>query len=159
MVGLASATIKAQLGPLLNGIVVNEIWLPSPKLDFPGVQAMLQKYQARAPGLATDPLGYTFPVFSYAAAQVLGDAVAGSGSLDPDKIAAYLHSHDFTTVAGAFKFGPDGEWDNERVLWTQFQGLTDNSVDQFREGNKEVVVWPPEYKVGTLVYPYSEARK
>ncbi len=159
MVGLASATIKMQLGPLLNGIVTNEIWLPSPKLDFPGVEALLQRYQARAPGLATDPLGYTFPVFSYAAAQVLGDAVAGSGSLDPDKIADYMHSHSFTTVAGTFKFGADGEWDTERVLWTQFQGLTDNSVDQFRGGNREVVLWPPEYEVGTLVYPFAAARK
>ena len=44
LVGLGSATIKAQLGPQLNGIVANELWLPSPKLDFPGVQALLQKY-------------------------------------------------------------------------------------------------------------------
>lgn len=159
MVGLGSATIKAQLGPQLNGLVTNELWLPSPKLDFPGVDALLKKYQARAPGLATDPLGYTFPVFSYAAAEVLGDAVVGSGSLDPDKIAAYMHSHAFTTVAGKFNFGPDGEWDNERVLWTQFQGLTDNAVDQFRDGNREVVVWPADYAAGTLVYPYEEARK
>ncbi len=159
MVGLGSATIKAQLGPQLNGLVTNELWLPSPKLDFPGVDALLKKYQARAPGLATDPLGYTFPVFSYAAAEVLGDAVVGSGSLDPDKIAAYMHSHAFTTVAGKFNFGPDGEWDNERVLWTQFQGLTDNAVDQFRDGNREVVVWPPDYQAGMLVYPYEEARK
>jgi branched-chain amino acid transport system substrate-binding protein len=159
MVGLSSATLKAQLGPLLNGIVTNELWLPSPKLDFPGAEALLQKYQARAPGLATDPLGYTFPIFSYAAGQVLGDAVEGSGSLDPEKLAAYLHSHSFTTVAGVFKFSPDGEWDQERVLWSQFQGLTDNSVEQFRNGSREVVIWPAEYQVGTLVYPYAAARK
>jgi len=159
LVGLGSATIKAQLGPLLNGVVTNELWLPSPKLAFPGVKELLQKYQARAPGLSTDPLGYTFPVFSYAAAQVLGDAVAGSNSLDAEKIAAYMHTHSFTTVAGVFKFGPDGEWDQERVLWTQFQGLTDNSVEQFREGNREVVVWPADYQAGTLVYPYGAAHK
>ncbi len=159
LVGLASATIKAQLGPLLNGVVTNELWLPSSKLDFPGVRELLQKYQARAPGLATDPLGYTFPIFSYAAAQVLGDAVEGTHSLDPGKIAAYLHSHSFTTVAGAFRFGPDGEWDQERVLWSQFQRVTDNSVDQFRNGNREVVVWPAEYQTGALVYPYGSARK
>ena len=35
MVGLPSATLKAQLGPLLNGIVTNELWLPSQKLNFP----------------------------------------------------------------------------------------------------------------------------
>jgi len=159
MVGLASATIKMQLGPLLNGIVTDELWLPLPKLDFPGVEAVLRRYQARAPGLATDPLGYTFPVFSYAAAQVLGEAVAGSGSLDAGKIAAYLHGHRFATVAGSVKFGPDGEWDSERVLWVQFQGLADNSVEQFRAGNKEVVVWPPDYQAGALVYPYAAARK
>ncbi len=159
MVGFSSATLKARLGPLLNGIVTNELWIPSPKLDFPGVDALLQKYQARAPKLATDPLGYTFPVFSYAAGQVLGEAVEGTRSLDPAKIAAYLHSHRFATVAGVFKFGPDGEWDRERLLWSQFQGLTDNSVDQFRNGNREVVIWPAEYQVGKLVYPYPAARK
>jgi branched-chain amino acid transport system substrate-binding protein len=158
LVGLASATIKAQLGPLLNGIVTNELWLPSPKLDFPGVEALLRRYQARAPALATDPLGYTFPVFSYAAAQVLGEAVEGTRSLDPDAIATYLHSHRFTTVAGTFKFGPDGEWDQERVLWSQFQGVTDTAVDQFRNGNHEVVVWPAEYQAGALIYPYAAAR-
>jgi branched-chain amino acid transport system substrate-binding protein len=159
MVGLPSATLKAQLGPLLNGIVTNELWLPSQKLNFPGVQALLKKYQARAPRLTTDPLGYTFPVFSYAAGQVLGEAVQATNGLDAEKLAAYLHSHEFTTVAGVFKFGPDGEWDQERVLWTQFQHLTDNSIEQFRDGNKEVVVWPAEYKVGDVAYPYDEVRK
>lgn len=159
MVGLPSATLKAQLGPLLNGIVTNELWLPSQKLNFPGVEALLKKYQARAPRLTTDALGYTFPVFSYAAGQVLGEAVQATNGLDAEKLAAYLHSHEFTTVAGVFKFGPDGEWDQERVLWTQFQHLTDNSIEQFRDGNKEVVVWPAEYKVGDVAYPYDEARK
>jgi branched-chain amino acid transport system substrate-binding protein len=159
MVGLGSAALKAQLGPLLNGIVTNELWLPVSKLDFPGVAELLKKYQARATSLGTDPLGYTFPVFAYAAAQALGEAVNGSGSLDPDKIAQWLHGNRIITVAGAFNFGPDGEWDQERVLWTQFQGLTDNSVEQFRGGNREVVIWPAEYQAGTLVYPYDEARK
>jgi hypothetical protein len=45
------------------------------------------------------------------------------------------------------------------VLWTQFQHLTDNSIEQFRDGNKEVVVWPAEYKVGDVAYPYDEVRK
>jgi branched-chain amino acid transport system substrate-binding protein len=67
-----------------------------------------------------------------AAAQVLGDAVQATQSLDADELAAYLHSHSFSTVAGEVRFAADGEWQSERVLWTQFQGLVDNSV---RSGN------------------------
>jgi branched-chain amino acid transport system substrate-binding protein len=157
LVGLASAAIKAQLGPLLNGVITNELWMPIPSLDFPGVRDLLTKYQAQAPALGIDRLGYLYPVFGYAAAQVLGDAVQATQSLDADKLAAYLHSHSFTTVAGEVRFDADGEWQSERVLWSQFQGLVDNSVDQFREGGKEIVVWPPEYKTGDVIYPYAKA--
>src|SRR6516225_1269823 len=37
MVGLQATAIKTQLGPLLNGFVTYDFWLPVPKMQFPGV--------------------------------------------------------------------------------------------------------------------------
>jgi len=40
MVGLQATAIKTQLGPLLNGFVNYDFWLPIDKLNFPGVAAL-----------------------------------------------------------------------------------------------------------------------
>src|SRR5262249_59101547 len=58
LIGLMAAPIKMQLGPLVNGIVMNESFMPA--LDFPGTAELMKKYQAKAPGLGIDPLGYGF---------------------------------------------------------------------------------------------------
>src|SRR5580704_12370257 len=44
-IGLLVTPIKAQLGPLANGIVNNEVFLPAPSLTFPGTKELLAKYQ------------------------------------------------------------------------------------------------------------------
>jgi branched-chain amino acid transport system substrate-binding protein len=66
MVGLQSAAIKAQLGPLLNGFINYEFWLPVPKMQFPGVADLISRYQARAASEGVDPLGYYMPPWTYA---------------------------------------------------------------------------------------------
>jgi branched-chain amino acid transport system substrate-binding protein len=160
MIGLLATLFRTQLGPLLNGIVSTaDVFVPAPSFDFPGVQELLKKYQARAPKEGADPLGYNFVPYGYAAVQVLGDAVEGTKSLDQDKIADYMHSHTFKTVVGDVTFGPDGEWTKPRVLVSQFQHVTGNDIDQFRDMSKQVIVWPPEYKSGNLIYPYNDAKK
>jgi len=37
--------------------------------------------------------------------------------------------------------------------------VTANSMDQFRDTTHEVIVWPNEYKTGTVIYPYADAKK
>jgi len=37
----------------------------------------------------------------------------------------------------------------------QFQNISGTSVDDFRDGKGETVVWPQEYKAGDVVLPYS----
>ncbi len=159
MIGLTATVFKGQLGPLMNGFVVNEVFVPSPTFNFPGLQEVMKKYQAEARNLGTDPLGYGFVPFGYAAAQVLAAAVEATKSFDGAKIAAYLHDHTIPSVVGDVAFGPDGEWKSSRLVFTQFQGVTGNSIDQFRDTSKEVVVWPPAYKTGTMIYPFAAARK
>jgi branched-chain amino acid transport system substrate-binding protein len=159
MTGLYATPFKLQLGPLMDGIVNNEVFVPGPTFNFPGVRAFLAKYQAKAPALGLDPLGYSFTPFAYAAGQVLSDAVTATKSLDNGKLADYLRTHSFSTVVGDVSFGTDGEWAKPRMVFTQFQHVLPNDIDQFRDGSHEVVLWPPEYKSGTIIYPFNAARK
>ena len=157
-IGLLVTPIKMQLGPLLNGIVNHEVFVPAPAFTFPGTLEMLAKYQAIARDQGIDPMGWVFPPMGYAAGQVLAQAVEGTKSLDHTVLAAYMRSHAFSTVVGEMTFGTDGEWTKSRVVFTQFQHVTGNSLDQFRDTTHEVVVWPKEYKSGDMIYPYAEAR-
>ena len=160
MVGLFATPIKMQLGPLMNGIVIMESFVPSPKLDFPGLKDLLTKYQAKAPELKIDPLGHGFIPFGYAAGQVLAQAVEGTKSLDHEKLADYMHKTTFHTVAGDIAFGADGEWSKSRQFATQFRGVTANGgIDQFRDSTHQIIAWPPEYKTGDMIYPYEDAKK
>jgi branched-chain amino acid transport system substrate-binding protein len=159
MIGLLATPFKLQLGPLMNGLVNHEDFVPAPNFKFTGTEELLKKYQALAPGLGIDPLGYAFPPFGYAAAEVLGQAVAATKSLDHGKLADYMRSHSFTTVVGEVAFGKDGEWVKPRAIVTQWQHVSGNDLAQFTDMRHEVILWPPEYKTGNLIYPYTDARK
>src|SRR5882724_11424387 len=157
MIGLLATPLKTQLGPAMNNIVIMESFVPS--FDFPGLQDFLAKYRAKAAGQQIDPFGHGFPPFGYAAGQILAQAVNATKSLDHDKIAQYIHATSFRTVAGEVAFGKDGEWTKPRTVFTQFQDVQPGNVDQFRDGARQPILWPPEYKTGTMIYPYAEATR
>jgi branched-chain amino acid transport system substrate-binding protein len=157
MVGLQATAIKTQLGPLLNGWTNYDFWLPVPKMNFDGVDALMQKYQSRAQAEGVDPLGYYMAPWAYAQLQVLQQAVEATKSLEDSKLAEYIRANTFKTVVGEVKFGPKGEWAQSRVLQVQFQNVKGNSVDQFKDVSTQVVVAPADYASGTLVYPYEKA--
>jgi branched-chain amino acid transport system substrate-binding protein len=159
MIGLLATPIKMQLGPLTNGLVIMESFIPAPTLNFPGLRAMLDKYQAKAPSLGIDPLGYGFTPFAYAAGQVLAQAVEATKSLDHTKLADHIHAAKFSTVAGEISYGKDGEWSKSRQFFTQFQGVSGNDLAQFRDTKHQVIVWPDQYKTGEVIYPYQDAKK
>jgi branched-chain amino acid transport system substrate-binding protein len=159
LVGLQYASIKTQLGPLLNGIVNYDFWEPAKTLVYPGVDEFLKKYQAKAPAAGVDPLGYYLPPFAYANLQVLGEAVTATKSLDQDKLADYTRSHTFKTIVGDIKYGPNGEWAVPRVLEVQFHGVTGNGLDQFKNDSRQTILWPQKYATGAMIYPYTEAEK
>jgi branched-chain amino acid transport system substrate-binding protein len=158
MVGLQATAIKAQLGPLLNGIVDYDFWQPVGSLATPEAMDLLKRYQARAPAAGVDLLGFYLPPFAYADMQVLQTAVEGVGSLDQQKLADYIRSHTFHTVAGDITFGPNGEWTEARVLEVQFQNVKGNDIEQFKDPKVEVVLYPPSLKDGNVIYPYSDAK-
>ena len=156
MVGLQSTALKTQLGPLLNGIVNFETWMPVKSLASPSAVEFLKKYQERAKTAGTDALAF-YPGMAYADLQVLGDAIAATKSLTDETLADYMHTAAFHTVVGDIKFGKEGEWVEDRMLAAQFQNIKSNSVDEFRDLKTEVVVYPPELKSGEVIYPYENA--
>jgi branched-chain amino acid transport system substrate-binding protein len=159
MIGMLITPIRVQLGPIANGLVIVETFLPSPKLQFPGLDDLMKRYQAKAPELKTDQLGFAFVPIGYAAGQTLAQAVTETKSLDHDKLAAYMHKATFKTVVGDIAFAKDGEWTKPRQFTTQVQNVIPNNLDQFRDGSKTPVLYPPEYKSGNFIYPYADARK
>ena len=158
MVGLQSTAIKTQLGPLMNGITVYDYFLPWAKVATPEALEFLKVYQAKAPGAGVDLLGYYLPPFAYSNMQVLQQAVEATKTLDHDKLADYLRSHTFKTIAGDIKYGPNGEWAEARVMAVQFRNIKGNDLDQFKDPKTEVILWPDHEKTGSMIYPYTEAK-
>jgi len=158
MVGLQATAIKTQLGPLLNGWINYDFWLPVPKMDFPGVADLIKRYQAKAAGEGVDPLGYYMAPWGYAQLQVLQQAVEGTKSLDDAKIGDFIRANTFKTVVGDVKFGAKGEWAQSRVLQIQFQNIKGNDVAQFKDISTQVVITPTEYASGKVIYPYEKAK-
>jgi branched-chain amino acid transport system substrate-binding protein len=159
MIGLLITPIKMQLGPMLDGIVIMESFVPAPSFNFPGTADLLKRYQAKAAGEKIDPIGYAFVPFGYAAGQVLAQAVEATKSVDHNRLADYIHHHTFYTVVGEINYAEDGAWAAARTLFTQFQNVAASNVDQFRDGKVQPILWPPQYKSGTMIYPYAAAKK
>ena len=97
--------------------------------------------------------------FGYAAGQVLAQAVETTKSLHQARLADYIHHHTFYTVVGEINYAEDGAWAQPRTLVTQFQNVAAGNVDQFRDGSVQPILWPPQYKTGSMVYPYAAAKK
>jgi branched-chain amino acid transport system substrate-binding protein len=159
MVGLMFTTIMTSMGPLLNGIVNYDFWAPEPPfLAVPGIKEFLKEYQARAEKAGVDPLGYYLPPYSYATGQVLAQAIEATKGLDQQKMADYIRNTEFNTIVGKIKFGKNGEWAKGRTLMVQYQKIQGTSVEQFRGAGKKVVLYPDEFKSGSIIYPYSAAK-
>ncbi|HTP90242.1 MAG TPA: amino acid ABC transporter substrate-binding protein [Xanthobacteraceae bacterium] len=159
MVGLQATVFKDKLKSKLNGITNYETWVPSPKLMAPAAD-FFKKYQSRAQAEGVDPLGYYLGGWGYAYLQVLGDAVAGTKSINDDKLADYLRSHEFKTIMADVKFGKNGEWTKSGMLQVQYHGITDAAnLETWRGMSYQTVISPADQKTGDLIYPYAKALK
>ncbi len=157
MVGLQATVFKNKLKSKLNGIVNYETWVPSPKLMAPAA-AFFEKYQARAPALGIDPLGYYLGGWGYAYFQLLGEAIADTKSINDDKLADYMHSHEFKTIMADVRFGKNGEWTKSGMLEVQYHGITDAAnLDTWRGMSYQTVLTPADEKTGSVIYPYDKA--
>ena len=156
MVGLQFATIQQNLGPMLNGIVNYDFWVPERTLNFPGVTQFLDKYREAAKGKGVDPYGHYLPPFAYAYMQILAQAVEATKSLDHGKLADHMRATTYDTVVGKVKFGKNGEWAQSRVLMVQFRDVQKDNLEQFAGPGKRIVLAPKEWKSGDIVFPYKQ---
>jgi branched-chain amino acid transport system substrate-binding protein len=158
MVGLQATVFKTQLGPLLNGWVNYETWVPSDKMLTPEVKEFLATYQSRAAAEGVDPLGYYLGTWGYAYMELLGNAIAGAKSVNDDQVANYLRSNPVKTIMGDIKFGKGGEWAESRMLQVQYHDIKGNTVDQFKGMDTQTVLTPADLKTGNIIYPYEKAK-
>jgi len=158
MIGLQFAGIKTQLGPLLNGVIGYDIYLPAQAVHFPGVEQFLDRYAAHAQKESVDPLGHLLAPYAYAEMQMIEQSLKAVGSIDQKKLAEYAHQTEFSTIVGKIKFGPLGEWDKPRILFDQYQNVSGNDIEQFRKADRQIILHPPEFKSGDLIYPFAKAQ-
>jgi branched-chain amino acid transport system substrate-binding protein len=158
MVGLQFTSIMKSMGPMLNGVVNYDYWVPEKTLMFPGIQEFFKEYQPRATKEGVDTLGYYLPPYAYAAMQVLAQAVTATKGLDQQKIADYIRANEFSTIVGKIRFGKDGEWAKGRTLMVQYQKVQGDDIEQFRGPGKKPVLYPEDLKSGTIIYPYGAAK-
>ena len=159
MVGLQFTSVMTSMGPMLNGIVNYDFWAPESTMMFPGIKEFFKDYQTRAEKAGVDPLGYYLPPYSYATGQVLAQAIEATKGLDQQKLADYIRATEFNTIVGKVKFGKNGEWAKGRTLMVQYQKVQGTGIDQFRGPGKKIVLYPDEFKSGSIIYPYSSALK
>lgn len=155
MIGPQNTTVKTTLGPLLNGFVNYEYWVPAPSLMFPGVDALLTSYQSRAAKVGVDALGHYMVPLAYAQMQVIAQAVEAVRGFDDARLSAYAREATFETVMGPVRFGANGEWQKPRVLQVQYQDIQGDGIAQFANGSRQIVVSPPAFAAGDLRFPYT----
>ncbi|SAI74844.1 leu/ile/val-binding protein [Bordetella ansorpii] len=102
--GVGNPDINAIAGPAVEGMLVT---LPA---DFTQNAANADivkafKDKKRNPGGA-------FQLTAYSATQVIADAIKGSGSTDPTKVADYLHKNSFDTPIGKVSWNKQGDLNN-----------------------------------------------
>ena len=159
LVGPQFASLRTQLGPLLNGVVNYESYTPEVASKYPFLDQFLAKYQGRAIKEGVDPLGFYLPPYAYAMMQVLEQAIKATGSLDQAQLAEYMHKYEFDTFVGKVRFAKNGEWSVPRMLTVQYHGVAGNDLEQWMKPGKVTVLYPAEYKTGTVATPYQDNRK
>ena len=158
MVGLQFAPIMEALGPMLNGFVNYNSWVPEKTMANPAVTDFLKRYSVRAKAEKVDPLGFYLPPFNYAIGQMLEQAVGATKGLDQKALANYIRTNTMKTMVGDIKYDAVGEWATPRVPMAQFRGIKGKDLEQFRLPGKQVIIGPAALKTGDVI-PFDQARQ
>lgn len=121
------------LGPVGDFVTLGPGWHNA--VQYPGVTELNAKHQ-EAMGRPADPM--VGP--SYAAMQILADAIERAGTLDRAAIREAIAATDMDTVIGHVTFNEDGT------------GVVGSPILQYQQGKVELV-WPTEFATADLVYP------
>jgi len=130
-----------------NGLVINESFVPSPKLNFPGLDDLMKRYQAKAPELKTDSIRLRFSFRSATPTDNPGPGGHRHQEPRPRVLAKYIPQATASRPwFGELSFGKDGEWSKPRMVLDPVQNIAPNNADQFKTGDHQPILWPPEYK-------------
>ncbi len=99
--GVGNKDITAIAGPASEGMLVT---LPADFAADPTNAALVKAFNDKKRD-ASGP----FQLSAYSAVKVISDAMAGTKSTDPTKVAAYIHSHSFKTPIGVVSYTPKGD--------------------------------------------------
>jgi branched-chain amino acid transport system substrate-binding protein len=123
------------LGNLADGVIVGGYWDSS--FPYPGAAQLRQAFEQETKQTYSQHIAD-----SYAAAQILLDAISAAGSTDASKINDAIGRTDKTYVVGPVKF------DDQHTSKLPIAEL------QWQSGETKVV-WPSERKTGNLLFPAS----
>jgi branched-chain amino acid transport system substrate-binding protein len=121
------------LGKLSDGVLVGGYWDPS--FPYPGAADLAKAFEKETGQTSSQHIAD-----SYAAAQVLLDAIAAAGSTDAQKINEAIAKTDKTYVVGPIKF--DENHTSKLPI----------AEDQWHSGNT-AVVWPSDRATGKFLFP------
>ena len=121
------------LGKLSDGVMVGGYWDPS--FPYPGAADLAKAFETETKLSSSQHIAD-----SYTAAQVLLDAIAAAGSLDPEKINAAIAKTDKSYVVGPIKFDA-GHTAKLPIVSLQWQS------------GKPVIVWPISAATGKFLFP------
>ncbi|CAM4095994.1 branched-chain amino acid ABC transporter substrate-binding protein [Bordetella tumulicola] len=116
--GVGNPDINAIAGPAAEGMLLT---LPADFTKNPANADIVKAFEAKKRNASG-----AFQMTAYAATQVIADAIKGSGSTDPTKVAAYLHANTFDTPIG-------------KTAWNKQGDLTDFEFEVFtwhKDGSK-----------------------
>ncbi len=107
-------------GPGVEGTLMS--FGPEPR-NNPRAKAVVAEFKAKG----YDPQGYT--LYSYAAMQIFKQAAEATKSLDPKKMAAYMHSgQPFHTVIGDIAYDKKGDRTTIDYVWYVWQKGADGKI-------------------------------
>lgn len=121
------------LGKLSDGVLVGGYWDPS--FPYPGAADLSKAFEDETRLSSSQHIAD-----SYAAAQVLLDAIAAAGSTDPAKINDAIGATDKTYVVGPIKFDAN-HTAKLPIVALQWQG------------GRTVIIWPKAAKTGDMLFP------
>ena len=143
---------QGAVGPMLNNLLCWDVYAPKPTFTkFPGVEAFLERYRAAAEKEKTDPLGLYCAPPARLRADARPDAPAGgrppasarSTSRPSARISTRARSR--PCLSGDLKFDGKGEWQQERNLYVQYQGVERGMTsEQFKKPGVEVILYPDQ---------------
>jgi branched-chain amino acid transport system substrate-binding protein len=134
-VGTVEAAFAQALGPLADGIIGNTSWWPD--FETPASTGIVARYKVM---FHQEPDYHA--ITGYAAIEVLGDAVKGTGSLDQAKLANWLRDHSVKTALGTFKVDANGL----SVGYGQYLAQWQNDALK--------LITPTKYSQAKLLVPY-----